>query len=122
MNLKQLAKTGFRTKEVVVAEWGQAKVIIREPMHINFGQFAKEIKSIEDNKELSDLERNTLSIKAETKLFITILFDNDNKAVFTDADIDDLAKTYGPVHTRLLNQSIELTGLGNDPIKEAEKK
>ncbi|OCG71925.1 hypothetical protein A9G43_04005 [Gilliamella sp. Occ3-1] len=123
MNLKQIItakNSGFRTKTVHVAEWG-VEVTIREPLHTDFNRYIKTIKDITDNEKLTDREKDLLNIEAEATLFATVLLDDNGDFVFSN-DIDDLVKSYGPVHTRLVNEAFNLLGLKSEPIKEAEKK
>jgi hypothetical protein len=47
--------------------------------------------------------------------------DDNGDLVFLD-DVDDLIPNYGPIHTRLVNEAINLLSLNNEPIAEAEKK
>lgn len=123
MNLKQIItakNSGFRTKTVHVSEWG-VEVTIREPLHTDFNRYIKTIKDITDNEKLTDREKDLLNIKAEATLFATVLLDDEGDFVFSN-DIDDLVKSYGPVHARLVNEAFNLLGLKSEPIKEAEKK
>jgi hypothetical protein len=123
MNLKKiiLAKNaGFRTKKIHVSEWN-VTVTVREPLHTDFHRYIKSIKDITDNESLTDRERDLLNIKAEATLFSAILMDDNGDLVFLD-DVDDLTQNYGPIHTRLVNEAINLLGLNNEPIAEAEKK
>jgi hypothetical protein len=123
MNLKQIItakNAGFRTKKVQVEEWG-VSITIREPLHTDFNRYIKTIKDITDNEKLTDHEKDLLNIKAEATLFATVLLDDNGDFVFSN-DIDDLVKSYGPVHTRLVNEAFEMLGLKKEPIKEAEKK
>lgn len=124
MNLKQIItakNAGFRTKQIEVSEW-QITVIVREPLHIDFNRYIKSIKEITEQKQLTDEEKDSLSIKAEARLFADILLDDKGDLVFKPADLDDLIKNYGPVHTRIVNEAISLIELGSKPIEEAEKK
>lgn len=123
MNLKQIItakNAGFRTKRVWVEEWG-VEVTIREPLHTELNRCSKTINDITDNKKLTEHEKDLVNIKAEATLFATVLLDDNGDFVFSD-DIDDLVKNYGPVHTRLVNEALELMSLKKEPIKEAEKK
>lgn len=125
MNLKEVAiakNCGFRTKSVLVPEWG-CEIFVREPLHLDFAHYLKTVESINENKTTSDREKDELKIKAEAELFASIYVDEKGDPVFDkDNDIDDLVKNYGPIHTRIVNKSIELIGLSEKPIEEAEKK
>lgn len=127
MNLKQIItakNAGFRTQSFEVTEWG-VTVTVREPLHTDFYRYIKTIEPLNENEELSDSEKDLIKIKAEARLFATILIDENGDCLFNvsdDADMADLVNSYGPIHTRIVNKSIELIDLKNDPIKEAEKK
>lgn len=127
MNLKQIItakNAGFRTQSFNVTEWG-ITVTVREPLHTDFYRYIKTIELLNENEELSDSEKDLSKITAEARLFATILIDKNGDCIFNvsdDIDMADLVKSYGPIHTRIVNKAIELIDLKNDPIKEAEKK
>ncbi|MFQ1007687.1 phage tail assembly chaperone [Gilliamella apicola] len=127
MNLKQIItakNAGFRTQSFEVTEWG-ITVTVREPLHTDFYRYIKTIEKLKNNKKLSEHDRDVGSIEAEATLFASILIDENGDCLFNvsnDTDMADLIKNYGPIHTRIVNKSIELIDLKNDPIKEAEKK
>ena len=127
MNLKQIItakNAGFRTQSFNVTEWG-VTVTVREPLHTDFYRYLKTIEQLNKQKKLSEHDKDVGRIKAEAQFFATILIDENGDCIFNandDTDMADLIKNYGPIHTRIVNNSIELIGLKNDPIKEAEKK
>lgn len=125
MNLRDVAiakNSGFRTKSISIPEWG-CEVFVREPLHLDFARYIKTVESINENEKTSDREKDELKIKAEAELFASIYVDEKGDPVFDkDNDIDDLVKNYGPIHTRIVNKSIDLIGLSEKPIEEAEKK
>ena len=127
MNLKQIItakNSGFRTQSIDVKEWG-VTVRVREPLHTDFYRYIKTIEQLKEDEKLSEHEKDLASIKAEARLFATILIDENSNFIFDahdDNDMKDLIDNYGPVHTRVVNKAIELIDLKNDPIKEAEKK
>lgn len=127
MNLKQIItakNAGFRTQSFEVTEWG-VTVTVREPLHADFYRYIKAIEKLKNNKKLSEHDRGVGSIEAEAILFASILIDENADCLFNvsnDKDMADLVKSYGPIHTRIVNKAIELIDLKNDPIKEAEKK
>jgi hypothetical protein len=123
MNLKQIItakNAGFRTKKIHVSEWN-VTVTVREPLHTDFHRYIKSIKDITESKSLTDHEKDALNIKAEATLFSAILLDDNGDLVFCDG-VDDLVENYGPIHTRLVNEAINLLGLSSEPIADAEKK
>ncbi|HDX8749633.1 TPA: phage tail protein [Klebsiella michiganensis] len=123
-NLKALAlapMAGFRKKEVTVPEWENAKVIIREPSAEAWirwqgiaspeqpkppeGQEAPEVPEL---PELTPSERAFRTMRADVTLFIDILLDTDLQYVFTVNDTEQVEAIYGPVHSRLLKQALDL--------------
>lgn len=123
-NLKALAlapMAGFRKKEVTVPEWENAKVIIREPSAEAWirwqgiaspeqpkppeGQEAPEVPEL---PELTPSERAFRTMRADVTLFIDILLDTDLQYVFTVDDTEQVEAIYGPVHSRLLKQALDL--------------
>lgn len=124
MNLKEIItakNSGFRTKKVEVPEWG-VTVSVREPLHINLNRYIKSIRDISENDKLTEREKDIQNIKSEAVLFASVLIDDNGNLLLNDGNLEDLIKSYGPIHTRVLDQSIALTGLLNKPLEEAEKK
>ena len=113
MNLKQIItakNSGFRTQSIEVKEWG-ATVRVREPLHTDFYRYIKTIEQLKEDEKLSEHEKVLASVKAEARLFATILIDENGDSLFNvsdDTDMADLVKNYGPIHTRIVNNSIEL--------------
>lgn len=120
-NLKALAlapMAGFRKKSVIVPEWENAEVIIREPSAeawIRWQAIAnpeqpkmEEGQEIPEPPELTPAERAFRSMRADVTLFIDILLDTDLQPVFTVDDTKDVESMYGPVHSRLLKQALAL--------------
>ncbi|SWR50370.1 phage tail assembly chaperone [Klebsiella pneumoniae] len=109
---------GFRKKEVSVPEWDNAKVIIREPSAEAWIRW-QSITSPEPPKlpegqdpqeapELTPSERAFRTMRADVTLFIDILLDTDLQPVFTVDDTEQVEAIYGPVHSRLLKQALDL--------------
>lgn len=120
MAIKDLVKIGFRTCKVFVKEWEGTTVTVREPSHVDFSRYLRTIKKIEENDQLSDDEKDKQFVEADSKLFITILLDENGEQACNENDLGTFK--YGSIHTRLLNKAIELMGLGNEPVEEAKKK
>ena len=102
-SLKALAlapMAGFRKKEVSVPEWDNAKVIIREPSAEAWIRW-QGIASPEPPKPLEGQD-------PQEALFIDILLDTDLQPVFTVDDTEQVEAIYGPVHSRLLKQALDL--------------
>lgn len=120
-SLKALAlapMAGFRKKEVSVPEWDNAKVIIREPsaeawirwQGIANPELPKPPEGQEplEAPELTPSERAFRTMRADVTLFIDILLDTDLQPVFTVDDTEQVEAIYGPVHSRLLKQALDL--------------
>lgn len=122
MNLKKLISAknaGFRTSTVTVPEWGGITVVLREPSVGAWSIWAESMHELEtcDDALIGKRKR----IEAEAVLFASTLCDEQGNVIF-EGDYDDLITNYGPVHSRLLNQALELSGIGQTPIEEAKKK
>lgn len=121
LSLKALAlapMAGFRKKEVTVPEWDNAKVIIREPSAEAWIRWqgiaspeqpkAPEGQEAPEAPELTPSERAFRTMRADVTLFIDILLDTDLQPVFTVDDTEQVETIYGPVHSRLLKQALDL--------------
>ncbi|HIH5019797.1 TPA: phage tail assembly chaperone [Klebsiella oxytoca] len=110
-NLRDLAlapMAGFRHKEIPVPEWGGVKVVIREPSAegwINWRTFNEPER---EGEKISIPEKTLRSINADVALFIDTFCDTDLQRVFTPTDQAAVAQMYGPVHSRLLKQALDL--------------
>ena len=126
-SLKALAlapMAGFRKKEVIVPEWDNAKVIIREPSAeawIRWQGIASpeppkppEGQEPQEAPELTPSERAFRTMRADVTLFIDILLDTDLQPVFTVDDTEQVEAIYGPVHSRLLKQALDLIRNADD--------
>ena len=58
--------------------------------------------------ELTPSERAFRTMRADVTLFIDILLDTDLQYVFTIDDTEQVEAIYGPVHSRLLKQALDL--------------
>ncbi|CDG20589.1 Tail assembly chaperone [Xenorhabdus poinarii G6] len=122
MNLRQLAlnpKLGFRNKTVTVTEWDNATAILREPSAAAWIAW-NEIIHPDDKSDtpLPTAEKTLRNTRADVVLFIDVLCDEQGEPVFTAEDTDAVIAIYGPVHSRLLHQALNLVVTGD----EAEKK
>lgn len=121
-NLKELAlskKAAFRHSEVIeVPEWDGASVILREPSAGAWLSWQDIIKPGENEVEMSVSERAHRNLRADVALFVDVLLDADGQQVFSADDIPALEPVYGPVHSRLLRQALNLTTNAD----EAQKK
>ncbi|WP_311763000.1 phage tail assembly chaperone [Proteus terrae] len=122
-SLKSLAlseKNAFRTKKVNVAEWENAVVMLREPSSPAWMKWREIINhdNAEDEHSLSDIEIAQRNLRADVVMFIDVLRDENGDVVFDESDINDVMAIYGPVHSRLLKQALDLT----ISVDDAEKK
>ncbi|MEX5732179.1 phage tail assembly chaperone [Providencia hangzhouensis] len=116
-NLALSADHSYRTKTVIVPEWNNAEVLIREPS-IQARMKCTELVSEKPKEELTSTQKALRNIEGDSLLLIHILLDTDGNPVFTEDDLPELFKTYGPVHSRLVAEAISIT----ISAAEAEKK
>ncbi|MEQ9845658.1 phage tail assembly chaperone [Pectobacterium brasiliense] len=110
-NIKSLALApgaGFRTKAIEVPEWEGVKVTLREPSAEAWLRWQDELKTDDDSESLSVSERARRNLKADVTLFVDILHDEDGERVFSVDDIEIVEGIYGPVHSRLLRQALNI--------------
>ncbi|MCU1787519.1 phage tail protein [Pectobacterium polaris] len=100
--------SGFLTKAIAVPEWEGVKVILREPSAEAWLRWQDAVKTDDDGESLSVSERARHNLHADATLFVDILRDEDGEPVFSVDDIEDVEKIYGPVHSRLLRQSLDI--------------
>lgn len=104
--------SGFRSKVITVPEWGGAKVMLREPSGEAWMRF-REIMSLElpegvEAPKLTLQETFLRNKSADVVMLIDVLLDENGAPVFCDGDQGVVSEIYGPVHTRLLNQALNL--------------
>ncbi|EPE0659228.1 phage tail assembly chaperone [Escherichia coli] len=107
-NLALATMSGFRHKTVGVPEWEGATVVLREPSAEAWLRWQEIVKTREDDTSLSVAERARRSLEADIELFIDVLCDSEMQPVFSADDREQVIAVYGPVHARLLRQSLEL--------------
>lgn len=122
MSIRDLAlsaKSGFRIKKIVVPEWDNAAVTIREPSAKAWLEWQEIIypEGVNSDEKLSAAETAHRNMRADVVLFIDILYEGD-KQVFDKEDTELVTGIYGPVHARIVKQALNLS-LTPD---EAEKK
>ena len=110
---------GFRHKSVSVPEWDNAEVVLREPSAEAWLRWQDIMKPEDDEPEeaLSTVARIRRNLASDVSLFIDVLCDADKQPVFTVEDTDLLLGTYGPVHSRLLKQALDLITLADEAKK-----
>lgn len=99
---------GFLTKAIEVPEWEGVKVILREPSAEAWLRWGDATKPDDESETLSVSERARRNLHADATLFIDILRDEDGEPVFGVDDIDEVESAYGPVHSRLLRQALDI--------------
>lgn len=116
-SLKELAlakMSGFRHKIITVPEWGGVKVVLREPSGEGWLRWQEIAKSGTDEEEVSVSEKAHRNLCADVALFIDVLCDADKQPVFSQEDEEQVREIYGPVHSRLLKQALDLITSAED--------
>ena len=107
LDLRSLAlakMSGFRHKTVTVPEWG-GEVLLREPSAEAWAHWQDMLKG---DEELSISEKAHRNLRADVTLFIDVICDTEQQPVFSFDDAEEVRAIYGPVHSRLLGQALEL--------------
>ncbi|MFP9227610.1 phage tail assembly chaperone [Pectobacterium cacticida] len=99
---------GFLTKAIEVPEWEGVKVILREPSAEAWLRWQEAAKTDDDSESLSVSERARRNLHADATLFIDILRDEDGEPVFSIEEVEEVERVYGPVHSRLLRQALDI--------------
>nr|WP_310615847.1 phage tail assembly chaperone [Pantoea cypripedii] len=105
--------SGFRSKVFTVPEWGDVKVMLREPsgeVWVKFREIMNppEPQEGQEPKKLTPQEEFIRNKKADVVMFIDVLLDEEGNRVFSNEDEDTVSEIYGPVHSRLLSQALNL--------------
>ncbi|MDE1188195.1 MAG: phage tail assembly chaperone [Pantoea sp.] len=105
--------SGFRSKVFTVPEWGDVKVMLREPsgeVWVKFREIMNppEPQEGQEPKKLTLQEEYIRNKKADVVMFIDVLLDEEGNRVFSNEDEDTVSEIYGPVHSRLLSQALNL--------------
>ncbi|MBD2797736.1 phage tail protein [Xenorhabdus sp. 18] len=113
IDLRALAlapNSGFRSKTVTVPEWDGVVVTLREPSAGAWGLWQEIISPPDDDEtvSLSAAEKTHRNIRGDVVLLIDVLRDEHGDPVFTAEDTEIVAEIYGPVHSRLLHQALDL--------------
>lgn len=103
----------YRTKEnIPVPEWDNMKVTLREPSGDAWVKFREiinpEVTERAEAPKLTAAQTFLRNKAADVVLFIDVLLDETGQRVFSDADQALVSEIYGPVHSRLLSQAINL--------------
>ena len=132
----------FKYETVPVAEWGGAPVTLRAlsagdwveyrrraaelvsaaRVEAGLSAHAVEVAEGEDAAPEPHVEVNANVLYAF--VLVRTLFDENQQRVFCDADVDEVAEAFSPVHDRLSAKVFELSGVGlseetPDPVDAA---
>lgn len=132
----------FKHESVPVAEWGGAPVTLRAlstgdwveyrrraaelvsaaRVEAGLSAHAVEVAEGEDAAQEPHVEVNANVLYAF--VLVRTLFDENQQRVFCDADVDEVAEAFSPVHDRLSAKVFELSGVGlseetPDPVDAA---
>jgi len=118
---RALAKdSGFRFKETTVPEWDNARVVLREPSGEGWLRWQEISRAGDEDENISVSERAHRSLCADAALFIDVLCDTDRQPVFSAGEQDQVQKIYGPVHSRLLRQALDLITSADDAREKSQ--
>ena len=114
-SLRDLAlapSSGFRSKVITVPELNCAKVMLREPSGEAWLHFREimtpDLPEGEEAPKLTQQETYLRNKKADVVMFMDVLLDENGNRVFSDQDEATVSEIYGPVHSRLLSQALNL--------------
>ncbi|QDE47130.1 phage tail protein [Enterobacter hormaechei] len=107
--------SGFRHKTVAVPEWEGVKVVLREPS--GEAPAALVVKAGADDENVSVSEKAHRNLCADVVLFIDVLCDTDKQPVFSVDEEEQVREIYGPVHSRLLKQALDLINNADEARK-----
>jgi hypothetical protein len=96
------------TQLVNVPEWG-VDIYIRSLSGTDREQFIERSNGLD-----SEVDKNSL-------LLTTIICDENNKQLFTEADVPALSGKDSGVLDRLVRLALEINGLGSDSLEDAVK-
>ena len=120
-DLKALAlspTSGFRYKTITVPEWGNPEVVLREPSGEAWLRWQEIVRPGDDEENTSVSEKAHRNLCADVALFIDVLCDTDKKPVFSPEDEEQVRSIYGPVHSRLLKQGLDLISTAEDATEK----
>lgn len=120
MSLKTLISNpvlGRRFKIITVPEWDNAKVRIVEP---DSNAWFKAKQLLPDDSKTGSDDGLAQGVKSDAELFIRCVLNEDGTVIY-DAVDDSLLTAYGPVHSRILRQALDLAKLTNEDLAAIEK-
>ncbi|MCE9664524.1 phage tail assembly chaperone [Halomonas sp. M5N1S17] len=120
---------GFRHRSMPVGDT-DAQVIVREPgaddwltwqQHLQ--EAAGEDVTEENAEEVAERVTSSRDHTPEAALLVRVLLDpNTFERIFTDDDVEEVNRLWGPVYGRYLNAAFELAGLNTaTPVEDAAK-
>ncbi|MBU9815498.1 phage tail protein [Rahnella sp. C60] len=116
--------SGFRKKVVTVPEWGNASVTIREPSSKGWIEWQQiispEVPEGQEPVKLTPAQTVHRNMQADVVLFIDVLLDDKDQPVFSEEDRALVEGIYGPVHSRLLKQALDLSTTAEAAEKKSE--
>lgn len=111
-DLKAMAShplAGFKHKKVPVPEFDNAEVILREPSAGAWLAWQEKYEKLKiDAESLSVAEKAQIQLEADVLLFISVFCDEDGYPVFAAEDEEQVRNFYGPVHSRLVKEALDL--------------
>ena len=119
-NLALATMSGFRHKTVDVPEWEGATVVLREPSAEAWLRWQEIVKAKDDETPLSVAERARRNLEADVELFIDVLCDTDKQPVFSVDEEEQVREIYGPVHSRLLKQALDLINNADEAREKSQ--
>ncbi|EAM4231535.1 phage tail assembly chaperone [Salmonella enterica] len=123
-SLKELAlakMSGFRHTIITVPEWGGVKVVLREPSGEGWLRWQEIAKSGADEEgEVSVSEKAHRNLCADVVLFIDVLCDTNKQPVFSIDEEEQVREIYGPVHSRLLKQALDLINSADEAREKSQ--
>lgn len=122
-NIKNLATakmSGFRHKTVAVPEWEGVKVVLREPSGEAPLRWQEVVKAGADDENVSVSEKAHRNLCADVVLFIDVLCDTDKQPVFSVDEEEQVREIYGPVHSRLLKQALDLINNADEAREKSQ--
>lgn len=118
-DLKALASkplAGFKHKEI---QFGDEKAMIREPSAGAWLAWQDKIKELDhENGEMPLAEKAQIQLEADVLLFMSVFCDEDGHPVFDAADEEQVRGFYGPVHSRILKEALDML----TPVAQVEAK
>ncbi|WP_186145461.1 phage tail assembly chaperone [Burkholderia gladioli] len=124
---------GWKHEPVPVPEWGDAQVIVREPLQGDRGFWLEQLVAAagvepgddeETRKAKFERVAPNLQLESQARLFVRVVFVQSDggpaRRAFGDDDVHAVAAVYGAVHDRLVAKAIELGNLAVDPIADGK--